>query len=140
MFLLLTYIQWRRVTIFAWRIRYFTDRNYFVTLIFCYKFNSTDEFAESWGYTPPTPPPLPRSLHPCTYLTCHKSSFSHSLRAPLLPFSWHYFTILFFLNRGYFPNYYNIWVHFCDLTRHQDPWETCASRVCCFNSTQRRTS
>ena len=26
---------------------YFTDRNSFVTLIFCYKFNSTDEFSES---------------------------------------------------------------------------------------------
>ena len=28
---------------------YFTDRNSFVILIFCYKFNSTDEFPESWG-------------------------------------------------------------------------------------------
>ena len=35
---------------------YFTDRNYFVTLIFCYKFNSNDGFSESWGmYTPHTP-------------------------------------------------------------------------------------
>ena len=28
---------------------YFTNRNSYVTLIFCYKFNSTDEFSESWG-------------------------------------------------------------------------------------------
>ena len=28
---------------------YFTDRNSSVTLIFYFKFNSTDEFPESWG-------------------------------------------------------------------------------------------
>ena len=56
------YNQWRRVTIFAGGgggLRdtkpYFTDRNSFVALIFCYKFNSTDKFSESWGVYIPTP-------------------------------------------------------------------------------------
>ena len=40
---------------------YFTDRNYFVTLIFCYKFNSTDEFSASCGGCTP---PLPCTLRP----------------------------------------------------------------------------
>ena len=42
---------------------YFTARNYFVTLIFCYKFNSTDAFTEGLGvYTPP--PHLPARYAP----------------------------------------------------------------------------
>ena len=54
------YKLWRRVTILAWGgggggggVRdakpYFTDRSSFVTLIFCYKFNYTDEFSEDLG-------------------------------------------------------------------------------------------
>ena len=40
---------------------YFTDRNSFFTLKFCYKFNSTDAFPDSWQMcTPPTP----RTLRP----------------------------------------------------------------------------
>ena len=36
---------------------YFTGRNYFVTLIIFYKFNSTDELSESWGGVHPPHPP-----------------------------------------------------------------------------------
>ena len=57
------------MTILAGGVRdakpYFTDRNYYLILIFCYKFNSTDEFSESWGgvYNPPHATPLTRKRH-----------------------------------------------------------------------------
>ena len=58
--------QWRHVTILAGGggVRdaklYFTDMNSIVTLIFCYKFYSTDEFPEILGVYTPTP----RTLRP----------------------------------------------------------------------------
>ena len=57
--------QWCRVTILAGGGVVRDTKPYLPTEVlffFCYKFNSTDEFSESWGCSPPHPPhstPLP---------------------------------------------------------------------------------